>query len=438
MGTMQRHLAAHGIIIVGHVDIDGSFRNIPSNVDGVVILTDFIKHGMANRVIETADSRDLLIANTVRKWSTAKTDLERAGFIKASPPVVPLASTAIFKQINTPGNTNMEEIKHSILLSLASDYSLINDRDALLAKTKKDFPDIADPITMSDLDLALLHVRKEWRMSYSARDRAFYTWASTRFTQFRDDGAPWLSTTEWSSATKKIFGVTAERDQLVKARIDVLGEWARDLVRPNVAIQEFVDTNPDVPFDMDAADISEKIRLGHMGGVDTGSGYFTSTLALSEYIHGLIDQSKEPEQPLVAKIVDQPVVVPSPNQTGVDLVGLAELIESGISIRLDDVLLKLSAKIESTKSYSDDLGKDVNAGLVNVIALIQTQAAALGELMKKVASMSDEIRTLREQRDAVRADPAAVKAANLGHAILAASGAEIHLSIGTIKPTPKS
>jgi hypothetical protein len=128
---------------------------------------------------------------------------------------------------------------------------------------------------------------------------------------------------------------------------------------------------------------------------------------------------------------------PTPPTPAFDMVGLAELIESGVKIQLDQFTAKMEARIgEDAENNADAVAaiqRDVTGLVKGVTTTVNALTTTLGELIKVVQSTSAEVKALREHREVAKTDPADAKALHLGYSLLNSKGAEVHMKIGDFK-----
>jgi hypothetical protein len=222
------------------------------------------------------------------------------------------------------------------------------------------------------------------------------------------------------------------------------------------ALNEFNKRHPEIKPPISLPFARKELDEGRLKGFKQGYLYRSSVEALEEYVKERqpIDDSVLPPVAVPLLVTDGakvdvdlvlpdvaviPVIVPekaAPAPT-FDTVGLAELIESGIKIQLDQFTAKMEARIgEDAKNNADAVAciqRDVDTLIKGVTTTVNALTTTLGELIKVVQTTSAEVKMLRDHREAAKSDPADAKALNLGHALLSAKGAEVRFTLGDFK-----
>lgn len=90
---LERRLAAYGISVLRHLDVEHSGSCVvPAGTDAIIVLNEMCSHSLSDKAVEQAKARGLPIASVSRKWALAETQLRRVGIIpKNALPVEPVA-----------------------------------------------------------------------------------------------------------------------------------------------------------------------------------------------------------------------------------------------------------------------------------------------------------------------------------------------------------
>lgn len=363
-----------------------------------------------------------------------------------------------------------KEVATHIHMVMAEDYGLVRDENALFLRTQTTFPEIATFITPSRVRAAIQDALDSWRRDHQVRDAAIYTFAVSRYRQFQKEGTGWIGSGDLVSIVKPIFGSGGGWNWFCKARAEVYGQWALRLSHLVEALGEFQFRNPGVqsiPIVVARAEID----AGRLKGFKQSHIYRTSAEAIEEYVKDYpqakpVEYEADPfpsgveimpkpvltvqqeASPLPALVLPQAPLPAPPVQVdeghiakftppNLDTVGMADLIESGIKIQLDQFVANLEAKLtEDSGKNAKDLAAikhDVDVLVNGVTATMSTLCEAVKKLGELVLTTNAEVKTLRDQREAVKSDPASVKALNLGHTLLNAKGAEVRFTLGDFK-----
>lgn len=360
-----------------------------------------------------------------------------------------------------------KEVATHIHMVMAEDYGLVLDENALFLRTQTTFPEIATFITPSRVRAAIQDTLDSWRRDHQVRDAAIYTFAVSRYRQFQKEGTGWIGSGNLVSIVKPIFGSGGDWNWFCKARAEVYGQWALRLNHLVEAVGDYNMKHPDAnPVLMPFA--RAEMDAGRLKGFKQGYLYRSSAEAIEEYVKDyqqakhvwyeavqfpsgveirpkpvlIVQQEASPLPALVlpqASLPTPPVQVDEAKFTtpNLDTVGMADLIESGIKIHLDQFVANLEAKLtEDSGKNAKDLAAikhDVDVLVNGVTATMSTLCDAVKKLGELVLTTNAEVKTLRDQREAVKSDPASVKALNLGHTLLNAKGAEVRFTLGDFK-----
>jgi len=477
-GNFQRNLNSIGIQVVGHAPMESkTYNGIPVGADGVIILKDMISHELSGKVVADAKARGLIYALVERKWAKAQAALMKMGFIKAGTtrdiPVTHTTATAkvmdtkpvsdfILETHNSSGRiATLSEIRQRfpevstedynaackiavdngiatkvvsdkdvasyITEVLRDDYSLVRDEAALTQRVQETFPDIATFVTPKQIKDVTLYTTSTWRRYPGTRERAIYSFALSRYRQFKKDGTGWISFGDLDRIVKPIFGVGGNWNNFCRARAEVFGAWAFKTEMLKNVLEDYNKQNPQGPT-ISEADARMEMAKGSLKGFMIGGHYRTSVAAIVDYVKNLDQDSNKPKVPEDTTVA-KPPAVPAPTPA-FDSVGLAELIESGVKIQLSQHMTKLEACIgENSRKNAEVLEtmkQDAETRLSNAISIIHG-------LSDVVRILSDDIRRLQDQMAAVKSNTNATEAQNLGSTLLNAKGAEVRLIFGECK-----
>jgi hypothetical protein len=134
--------------------------------------------------------------------------------------------------------------------------------------------------------------------------------------------------------------------------------------------------------------------------------------------------------------VKAPIEV-APPVPSIDMVGLADLIESGVRIQMEDLRKTFDTQLGAAGAKHAGLlvalKQDFDGNMKAVIHTIGILTESIVGLRNQLAKATTEIQTLREQKNLATPDPKTIQATNLGQTIMNAKGAEVRLVIGDIK-----
>ena len=352
------------------------------------------------------------------------------------------------------------EITASIGLTLEHNYDALTSAAKLVELARVEFPELADFFTIHRATATIEDARAVWRLDPQLRMAATKEWAKQRFRRFQKEGKGWILFNDNRDVIKPLFGAAVDWDLICDARAEVYGPWARKLKFPNPCLKEFQDLhhimNPNTTVD----DVLRAIDEGKLKGIKVPRenhgvlGYFTSVEAMEEWFGMAPVETPVVEEPLEAvatEVTEGPffgfeaehVLEPVPQAEPAkpfDAVELAELIEAGLKGILRSFAADIGQKLGALQADAVEAGaaRDAAHNTMTAIAGLTTAVTGLNATVKQLSDdvvlIANEVRSLKEQRDAAKADPAAVKALAIGHSVLAAKGAEVRIVYGDLKP----
>lgn len=456
----------------GKVVADAKSRGLPyalverkwSRTQDILVKMGFIKVPATDNRIKAMDTKNLVdFILDIRKVAnrTATLTEVRKRFPLVTGEEYNVACGVASKHANVVVLSD-KEIASYIAKVLAEDYGLVKDEDALFLRTQAAFPDAASFVTMSRVRAVIQDTLSTWKRDRQARDQAIYAFAVSRYRQFKEHGTGWINSDALLQIVKPIFGTGGDWDNFCKARAEVFGPWALRLSHLVDAVNMWNYKHPDVLKPISLPFAKAEIDAGRLKGFKQGHLYRSSVEAIEDYIQAR-DYLPKPADPVTinsADIQDVPITPvnpngpvledvafvpdvtigsarPTPPTPAFDMVGLAELIESGVKIQLDQFTAKMEARIgEDAENNADAVAaiqRDVTGLVKGVTTTVNALTTTLGELIKVVQSTSAEVKALREHREVAKTDPADAKALHLGYSLLNSKGAEVHMKIGDFK-----
>jgi len=354
------------------------------------------------------------------------------------------------------------------------------------------FPDLAPAFTDLMAHSVIAEVRDIWKNDLDRCNLDGLNWMKKRFQQYKDTGTGWLSFS--NDVGKPIFGRSIPWVLAGEARAHVYGSWARLLIGMTPAAEFFAKLRPGV-----SVDIGMEMDKGNLKyiSVPTADRFrrYTSELAIQEFAEKRYPLVKVPNDDNVAaalntagikaaeaspaelemlaavsevvdnlgkpKLVDKPVKASSDSS---DILAAAELIEAGIGIKINKAIdaiqahleakmadmlaasvklildrvaaseLAVATRVSDVQNMRATIDQEFEGLNTNVASGAEGMAKALEDLKAEIAGFKTIVAGLK-----VPVAPAAValdtKAMNLGQSILAARGAEVHITFGN--PNPK-
>lgn len=271
---------------------------IPNKAEGIIVIRDMTRHRKSLSAKNTATERGLLYVAVPRKWSKAEPLLRMHGFLPTvftsrQPPAykkeevalhyvceirkegrvpkrdevvgaltrafgtdVPLsrkvyvrvcaqAASIMTKSVTAPdtletsedakAETNSEVLSWAEAIyedtpEVSLDFDSWGSQICTLLEAKIPKKDLKKACTQ-----ALDSAHKKYAQDTEARSAAMFRWVVRSFLRWKEEEGDFPASRLLDKQSKVIFGCAVRGDQTKAARVEVFGEWARDLIRFNAA-----------------------------------------------------------------------------------------------------------------------------------------------------------------------------------------------------------
>lgn len=471
MGTFREKLKPYGVEIQWHVapETGGDpYTGIPVNCEVLIVMTDCVGHPLSVKALEDGKAAGVPCVFANQKWARAEESLKTSGIIKEGTDmalVVPspdlIKKTAVQFLVDeskkNPRTPTLEEIDVAVRKVLKSDAISIPRqwlKEIMSMAQQKGFTfsdqDIRDAVraevetnleTLWNFDLlgrrlmdqfgAVLpgHSRilkdevttilKEWALpngcqTPAVRDfryRSLRNWLKTRIELSQSNGGKgWPSITDtvafWHS-----HGIMSSDKTLLRLRVDILGDWAKDIERLSYIQSQF--PNLDIKGLCQKKLIKAVLIPWKTGPVQ----YWTSKKAVEDYLEGLkkapvVETPVPPKaDPVPPKVVIPeskvgfvpisekypPVAVPEPKMfPSSDNLALAAMVTEDVTKKLEDLLTPIRNQLEGLlkvpAEVPDPAKKAVSAVLLEKLDML---IFSVGSLVTDVANIKQELATIR-------------------------------------------
>ena len=361
-GPWASRLEEFGLEVIQHQHEKSRGRPaaIPSKAEGVIVIRDMTKHRKSISARNTADERGLLYVAVPRKWSKAEPLLRMHGFI---PTVFTSRQPAAYKKEEVALHYVCEARREGrvpkrdevvgalskafgvdvplsrkvyvrVCSQAAAQQKLILSDNAEVPESSfeaellnwaeavyEDTPEVSlnfdswgeqtsslcdTKVSKGDLRSACQHVLAKAHRRFSddpeSRTLAMRGWVARTFVQWKDHEGPFPATRMLDKHSKIIFGCAVRGDLIKDARVEVFGEWARDLVRLNAAQLYFLSKGGERGV------LRELLENGSVSGLfsvrSQQERWYTSHEAIDAYLGTVVNVSDAESDP--EEVVDTP------------------------------------------------------------------------------------------------------------------------------------
>lgn len=430
VSTMRRHFARFGIEIVAHladvVNAKGRSRTvttIPPDAEGVVCMIDTTSHSVSESAKATAAKSGVPFVGIPRKWSKAEPILRVQGFLppatngSTKEPTEEESEDVVLTYIceeREKGRVPKYDEVNSVLCrafgpNVVLDYDLFEvahskaaARVPILTPPKKEKPMTTEdhiyewawtlfedkPERILDLGVFANQILKETKASPKVvaehlndavgaiRKRLASKlpehqewkrpikqgWVIRQFEEFLAGKGPYPTQKILDTGSRAIFGSMLSYAMILDGRAAALGEWARDILPARKAADYFAEVVPGSTRD----DLMALVDEGKIKGVNTDTVWFTSKMAIDEYIASLTKAPTPEPVPEPDVVVRVPAPEPEPEKVdhkrpetapSFDAKKLVEditlevgtLLENMIVRKLDEALAPLRERLDAVE-----------------------------------------------------------------------------------------
>ena len=413
-------------------DGEGSpFTGIPADCDGVIILIDMVNHPLHNKVSAAAKKADVPLGRIPRKWSIAEGLLRAQGLLAPAEnghgskgvsrtTIKKTALAYIIEERKCGRNPKKGEVEAAVKRAHGPSVKLYKDEysrakrmaaaetpiikprqlappPADMAKEIRDWAMYLieeDPARAHDprslIKLVSQHTEARYARAQSLieeiaketilrwarrnpedrafRDRLITGWLRNWFRRWKKSGQDYPDSRTVDARGKQIFGVIPNNNLIKEARVQAIGEWARDLVYAKQAQAHADEKWPD--FNLK---VSALMKQGVLKHIPTAKMPMTSTLAVDELVADI--QAKrvvldpppaptpepEPAEPPEVAVTPAPpqdtpgtIILDSGGTSEDDMFTLASIVEEAVTAKLHELLSPIAARLDSIEKKLDE------------------------------------------------------------------------------------
>jgi hypothetical protein len=257
--------------------------------------------------------------------------------------------------------------------------SVVDLSKAVKAALKVDWPTVTDaafPVSLAATELK--RIRQQWETDLKWRNQCMRSYLIARMKQVVAKDLVWPSLITLYKETRELYKVSAPPSVVVEARVQVLGEWARDLGHMKETQYYLTKHSP-----VKGLKLKVLMADGRVKSIKTAKLRLTSKLAVQEFLDATYKKSEPlPSEPLPSEpvnmepeVVESIPVVAEPTVTEpVELFSAVVPPEPVPLTRTSDDMLTLTSMIED-----------------RVLAILTPLAARFTELETRMSALESKL-----------------------------------------------